>query len=118
MRHKKPLLRFQDIPKEYLPENNTTDTNEVALPDEPGDDWLNESIVPPPVSDELGEHHSLRNALVSHGIDLTSQLLINTLSTVSIDVFSLPLESTAALADSDSVGSTTYTRATDVSWDE
>jgi hypothetical protein len=118
MRHKKPLLRFQDIPVEYLPENSTTDTNEVALLDEPGDDWLNESTVSPSVSEKPGEHDSLRKALVTHGIDLTSQLLISALSTVSFDVFSLPLESSVALADSDCTGSTAYTRAADVSWDD
>ncbi|KAG8749988.1 hypothetical protein FRC11_010869, partial [Ceratobasidium sp. 423] len=79
-------------------------------PDEAGDRLLDKSIVPALVSGELGE---LRKALATDGIDLTSQLLGNVLSPVLLVVFSLPLESSVALADSDNTSPETYIRAAD-----
>lgn len=123
-RHRKtlPVLHFRDVPQDYPSESAVPEgANDlpVALHDEPGDEWLdNRSATPNLVASDGGEQHAHDSILNSHGIDLTSQLLVDALSTAHADTFDHPLKDTELATSINSTDTNVYTKAADIDWDD
>ncbi|KAG8709214.1 hypothetical protein FRC08_018475 [Ceratobasidium sp. 394] len=74
------MRQFQDIPPAGLPNNRPSEDSvemSAALPDDVGDDWLDAPTTPHISEDSPVQHVALFG---ESDIDLTSHMLVNTLS--------------------------------------